>query len=142
MTTSEAGVNLIKKFEGLKLEAYKPVSTEKYWTIGYGHYGVGVLADMRITEAEASAFLKTDLRFAECCVNSLPYSFTQNQFDALVSFTFNCGKGNLINLTKNGQRTKTEIAEKIVLYNKAGGKVLKGLQRRREEEQKMFRGEV
>lgn len=137
MEISKAGLNLIKKYEGLRLEAYKPVSTEKYWTIGYGHYGADVREGMTITQAQADAYLKQDCASAVKAVNALKLNFTQNQFDALVSFTYNCGAGNLKTLCKN--RTIEEIGEKIVLYNKAGGKVLKGLVRRREEEQALYK---
>ena len=66
------------------------------------------------------------------------YHFNQNQFDALVSFTYNCGVGNLKNLTQNGKRTLAQISGKILLYNKAGGVVLRGLQRRRAAEKELF----
>lgn len=136
MKTGEAGINLIKKFEGLRLKAYKPVSAEKYFTIGYGHYGADVKADMVITEAYATSLLRQDLTKAENTVNSYNRSWTQNQFDALVSFTYNCGAGNLKRLITN--RTNVQIACAIVKYNKAGGKVLKGLVRRRKAEQELF----
>ena len=61
MKTSNKGINLIKSFEGLRLRAYKPVSTEKYYTIGYGHYGADVTANMVITETQAIEYLKKDL---------------------------------------------------------------------------------
>ena len=136
MNLSQKGLDIIKKYEGLRLTAYKPVSTEKYWTIGYGHYGADVKEGMTITEAQAETYLKADCASAVKAVNSLGKNFTQNQFDALVSFTYNCGAGNLKSLCKN--RTIEEIGEKIPLYNKAGGKVLKGLVRRRAEEQALY----
>lgn len=136
MKTSDAGINLIKSFEGLRLKAYKPVSTEKCYTIGYGHYGKDVTQDMTITQEYADALLRLDLGKFEYAVNSLNRNWTQNQFDALVSFTFNCGVVNLIRLVTN--RTNAQIAQKIILYNKAGGKVLKGLVRRRAAEQELF----
>ena len=136
MRTGEAGINLIKSFEGLRLEAYKPVPTEKYFTIGYGHYGADVTANMSITKDFAEALLRYDLYRFENAVNSYERNWTQNQFDALVSFTFNCGVANLKRLVTN--RTNAQIAQAIVKYNKAGGKVLKGLVRRREAEQQLF----
>lgn len=136
MKTGEAGINLIKSFEGLRLKAYKPVATEKYYTIGYGHYGADVKPDMVITADYAEALLRLDLDKSERAVNSYERNWNQNQFDALVSFTFNCGVANLKRLVTN--RTNAQIAEKIVLYNKAGGKVLKGLVRRRKAEQELF----
>ena len=136
MKTSDAGINLIKSFEGLRLKAYKPVSTEKYYTIGYGHYSADVKQDMTITQEYADALLRLDLDKFEHAVNSYERNWTQNQFDALVSFAFNCGVANLKRLVTN--RTNAQIAQKIVLYNKAGGKVLKGLVRRRKAEQELF----
>ena len=137
MNISEAGLDLIKRYEGLRLTAYKPVATEKYWTIGYGHYGPDVTQGMTITQAQADAFLKQDCQSAVNAVNALNLPLNQNQFDALVSFTYNCGAGNLKKLC-NG-RSVTEIGEKIILYDKAGGKVLKGLVRRRTEEQALYK---
>lgn len=137
MNVSENGLNLIRKYEGCRLTAYKPVSTEKYYTIGYGHYGADVKKGMTITQSQADAYLKADCAKAVKAVNALKKGFSQNQFDALVSFAYNCGTGNLNTLCKN--RTIEEIGEKIVLYNKAGGKVLAGLTKRRKEEQKLYR---
>lgn len=137
MNISQNGINLIKKYEGLRLNAYKPVATEKYWTIGYGHYGADVRQGMKITEAQAEEYLKKDCQASVKAVNSLKLNLNQNQFDALVSFTYNCGSGNLKSLCKG--RTVEEIGEKIVLYNKAGGKVLNGLVKRRKEEQALYK---
>lgn len=137
MELSKVGLNLIKKYEGLRLKAYKPVATEEHWTIGYGHYGADVREGMTITEAQAEDFLMKDCASAVKAVNALKLNFTQNQFDALVSFTYNCGAGNLRKLCKD--RTIAEIGEKIILYNKAGGKVLNGLVRRRKEEQALYK---
>lgn len=136
MKTGEAGINLIKFFEGLRLTAYKPVSTEKYYTIGYGHYGADVRQDMTITKDYADALLRLDLDKCERAVNSYERNWNQNQFDALVSFTFNCGVANLKRLVAN--RNNAQIANAITLYNKAGGKVLKGLVRRREAEKELY----
>lgn len=136
MKTSKAGIDLIKSFEGLRLKAYKPVATEKYYTIGYGHYGADVEKDMTITVERAEELLIQDLIRFERCVIALNRPFNQNQFDALVSFTYNCGAANLKRLVAN--RTDAQIACAIPKYNKAGGKVLKGLVRRREAEQKLF----
>jgi len=136
MRTSQVGIDLIKSFEGLRLKAYKPVSTEKYYTIGYGHYGADVKPDMVISSEYAEALLRQDLDKFERAVNSYERNWTQNQFDALVSFTFNCGVANLKRLVTN--RTNAQIAQAIVKYNKAGGKVLRGLVRRRKAEQALF----
>lgn len=136
MKTGEAGINLIKSFEGLRLKAYKPVSTEKFYTIGYGHYGADVKQGMTITPDYADALLRLDLDKCERAVNSYERNWNQNQFDALVSFTYNCGVVNLKRLVTN--RNNAEIAKAILLYNKAGGKVLKGLVRRREAEKELY----
>ena len=139
MITSENGINLIKSFEGkCMLVAYKPVPTEKYFTIGWGHYGPDVKAGMQITEKQAIEYLKQDLKKAENKVNSYDYDYNQNQFDALVSFTYNCGVGNFTKLTNSGKRTLKEICDALPNYNKGGGKVLKGLVRRRKAEQDLF----
>ena len=136
-----AGLELIKNFEGCRLKAYKPVPTEKYWTIGWGHYGPDVTEGMTITQKQADDFLVQDCAGSVAAVNNPKYCpatavLTQNQFDALVSFTFNCGAGNLKTLCAG--RTLEQIAEKILLYNKGSGKVLPGLVRRRKAEQELF----
>ena len=137
---SSKGYDLIKKWEGCRLKAYKPVSTERYWTIGWGHYGADVLEGMTITQEQADRMLEKDMERYEQYVNDICdyLKLNQNQFDALVSFTYNLGSGNLLEITKNKTRTTSEIADRIEFYNKAGGKVLVGLQRRRAEEKELF----
>lgn len=140
MKTSEQGINLIKKFEGLRLTAYKcPAGV---YTIGYGHTK-GVKRGMKITEEQATEYLKTDVQASEKSVErwDSKYHWSQNEFDALVSFTFNCGATNLKSLLKNGARNRTQIAATLPLYRKAGGKVLTGLERRRAAEKKLFLGD-
>ena len=137
MKTSQRGINLIKQFEGVSLTAYKcPAGV---YTIGYGHTR-GVQRGMKITEDEASAFLASDLRNSEKAVERYDsiYHWKQNEFDALVSFTFNCGATNLRALLRNGRRNRSQIAATLPLYRKAGGKVLKGLERRRAAEKALF----
>lgn len=136
MKTSQNGINLIKQFEGCRLTAYKPVATEKYYTIGYGHYGADVSPNMKITQAQADAYLVADLKRFEDSVNATRLILNQNQFDALVSFTYNCGAGNLKKLVAN--RTLAQIADALLAYNKGGGKVLAGLTRRRQAERALF----
>ncbi|OMF01243.1 hypothetical protein BK124_00775 [Paenibacillus amylolyticus] len=138
---SKVGIDLIKSFEGCKLTAYKPVPTEQYWTIGWGHYGPDVKQGQKITQAQADAMLVADLAKYEAYVNNPSYvpvteKLNQNQFDALTSFCYNCGAGNLKQLC-NG-RTLAQIAASITKYNKAGGSVLKGLVRRRQAELDLF----
>lgn len=138
MKISNTGIALIKEFEGLRLAAYWD-STGKVWTIGYGHTG-GVKKTDVITEEQAEEFLRKDLESAEKDVSKYSkYNFNQNEFDALVSFTFNCGGGNLAKLTDNGNRSKATIAEKLLLYTKSGGVELIGLVRRRKAEQALFK---
>lgn len=137
MRTSEAGINLIKQFEGCRLKAYKPVAAEKYYTIGWGHYGADVTANMTISQQQADEILVADLKKFEKAVTKTGLELNQNQFDALVSFTYNCGAGNLQKLVKN--RTHSQIADAMLLYNKGANKqVLSGLMRRRELERALF----
>lgn len=132
------GLNLIKSFEGCRLKAYKPVKTEKYYTIGYGHYGADVPAGLTISQYQAELLLLHDLARFCAAVNKYDhiYHWSQNEFDALVSFAFNIG--NIDQLTAKGTRTKAIIADKILAYNKSGKKVLPGLVRRRTAERALF----
>ena len=134
----QAGLALIKQYEGCRLAAYRCAAG--VWTIGYGHTA-GVHSGMTITQAQADAYLRQDIAKFEGYVNNPAYvpitaNLNQNQFDALVSFAFNLGAGNLRKLCKG--RTAAQIARTMPNYNKAAGKVLAGLKRRREAEQKLF----
>lgn len=135
MKTSQNGINLIKKFEGCRLKAYKCAAG--VWTIGYGHTN-GVKSTNVITEEQAEQYLIEDLERFEKKVDqyNYRYNWNQNEFDALVSFAFNIGS--IDKLTADGTRSKEVIAEKILLYNKAGGKVLAGLAERRKAERELF----
>ena len=133
MHISEKGLRLIKNFEGCRLTAYK--CSAGVWTIGWGHTA-GVKQGMTITQKQADDMLKTDLVVYENHVKSLKREFNQYEFDALVSFCYNCGIGSLKTLCKN--RTNAQIAEALLLYNKAGGRVLEGLNRRRKAERELF----
>lgn len=135
MKISSIGIELIKRYEGCYLEAYKcPAGV---WTIGYGHTK-NVRAGMKITKVEAEQMLVQDLATYEAKVEKYnkKYAWNQNEFDALVSFAFNIGSIN--QLTAFGTRTKDVIKDKMLLYTKANGKVLKGLVRRRKEECALF----
>lgn len=140
-TIGKNGLELIKCFEGCKLVAYKcPAGV---WTIGYGHTGLvdgkKIISGMCITDVKAEQLLKQDCqKFANYVDdrNLVPMPLNIYQRDALISFAFNCGQGNLKTLCAN--RTTEQIADKILLYNKAGGKVLPGLTRRREAERELF----
>lgn len=150
MEISEKGLNLIKSFEQLVLYTYDDLDTsvpkrivhEKMTikgtlTIGYGHTGKDVEIGMFIDKSEAERLLKNDLKIAEKAVNSaVKIPLNQNQYDALVSFTFNAGSENLKKLINN--RNCEQISKAILLYNKSKGKVCNGLVRRREAEQQLF----
>lgn len=138
MKASQKCIDYIKLNEGLCLKAYKCLPTEQYYTIGYGHYDKNIKKGDTITKEKAEELLKKDIVVFENNVNKYNkiYNFNQNQFDALVSFAFNVGS--VDGLTAKGTRTLKEISEKILLYNKSGGKVIRGLSIRREEEKKWF----
>lgn len=135
LKTGQAGINLLKEFEVCWLEAYKcPAGV---WTIGYGHTA-GVKQGDKITQAQADAYFVADLEKYEAKVNkyNATYHWNQNEFDALVSFAYNIGS--IDQLTANGTRTKEKIASSMLLYNKAGGRALAGLARRRQKENALF----
>ena len=140
MKINQAGLSLIKEFEGLRLTAYKdPVGI---WTIGWGHTGKVngkyIAKGLKITEKQAEKLLLGDIKRFENHVNVYhkKYKFNENEFSALVSFAYNIG--NIKRLTANGTRSKSVIANKIPLYCKAGGKKLNGLVRRRNKERTLF----
>lgn len=136
MKTSQTGIDLIKKFEGCRLKAYKCAAD--VWTIGYGHTK-GVEPYEIITLAEAERLLKEDLEKYERNVEKyhFKYGWNQNEFDALVSFAFNLGS--IDKLTAGGTRSRATIAEKMLTYNKiSSGKVLAGLTKRRQAERELF----
>lgn len=135
---SQNGLNLIMQFEGCRLTAYRCAAG--VWTIGYGHTA-GAKQGQTVTQAQAEEYLRQDCRKFENYVNNKAYvpvteQLNQNQFDALVSFTYNCGQGNLKTLCAG--RSTAQIAAAIPKYNKAAGKVLAGLVQRRAAEQALF----
>lgn len=144
MKTGEKGLALIKEAEGLRLKAYKAVPSEKYYTIGYGHYGADVVAGMEISESRAVALLKQDLRVAETYLNSLCINFSQNQFDSLASWIYNLGVGSFSKSTLRkkivAKADDEAITDEIVKWVNAGGKPLLGLKRRRVKEANLFLG--
>lgn len=131
--TGQNGIELIKYFESCKLTAY--LCPAGKWTIGWGHTK-GVREGQTITQKQADSLLKSDLETAEYYVNKLNLNLNQNQFDALVSFCYNAGPGNLSKLVRN--RTLRQIADAMLLYNKGGGIVLNGLIKRRNKERNLF----
>src|SRR5882672_5891147 len=120
-TTNQAGLQLIESFEGLRLNSYQ--DSVGVWTIGYGHTQ-GVKQGQTITQPQAQAFLQQDLGVAEAAVNGHGLTLTDNQFAALVSFTFNLGAGNLNKLLSQGLPA---APDRILLFDHAGGKALPGL---------------
>lgn len=143
MKTSQAGVDLIKSFEGLRRAAYLP-TPQDVPTIGYGHTGADVRLGDRITEAEAEALLRRDLVEAEATVNRVvTRQIKQHQFDALVSLVFNIGSGDfrsstLLRLLNAGDFKGA--GEQFLRWDKQKGKALAGLTRRRASEKTMFDG--
>lgn len=140
MNVSEKGIDLIKEFEGCKLQAYK--CPANVWTIGYGHTGAEVHEGLKITQQEADRLLKNDLIIHCNNVEKLVVvPINQNQFDALVSFEYNIGynafkTSTLLKLLN--QKKYKEAAEQFARWKYAGGKVLAGLVRRREKEKALF----
>lgn len=142
MKISQKGLNLIKSFEGLELKSYK--DSVGVLTIGYGSTGSHVKSGMVITKEQAEELLKEDVSRFEKGVNGLvKVPLTQNQFDALVSFSFNLGLANLKSSTllrKLNTSDYSGAAKEFLRWNRAGNKVLAGLTRRRQAEKDMFEG--
>lgn len=141
MTISQKGIDLIKGFEGYKLFAYR--DSVGVPTIGYGHVK-DVKMGMSITQKQAEEFLKSDIKPIERILNGMGINYTQNQFDALVSWIFNLGEGNFKKSTmyKNivARKSDIEITDQMVKWHNAGSKPLTGLKRRRVAEANMFLG--
>lgn len=157
MKISSHAIALIQNFEGLRTTAYKPVSSESGWTIGYGHHGPDVKKNSICTEIEAEHLLKSDLEKIErqviAALNADEIEVTQGMFDALCSLLFNLsGKqtkdGRWLSpmqvLTSYKLWSKMKAGDKygasleFLDINKAGGVVLQGLTKRRQAEQKLF----
>ena len=140
MNISQKGIDFIKKWEGGPWLTAKRFGTEKYLSIGYGHYGPDVKMGMKITKSQAEDLLRKDIAGAVKHVNNINdkyhYNFNQNELDSLTSFAYNIGSIN--QLTANGTRSKSVIADKMLLYNKSCGKVLPGLTNRRKAERELF----
>jgi GH24 family phage-related lysozyme (muramidase) len=145
MKTGERGLKLIKEFEGCKLKAYQcPAGV---WTIGIGstHYGDGTPVTKNRTlpnEGAAMALLAATIGQYEKAVNATGVELTQNEYDALVCLCYNIGAGNffkstLVKMLKAGD-DKAEIAKQFLRWDKAGGKPLAGLTRRRNAEAELF----
>ena len=157
MKISSHAIALIQNFEGLRTTAYKPVSSESGWTIGYGHHGPDVKKNSICTEIEAEHLLKSDLEKIErqviAALNADEIEVTQGMFDALCSLLFNLsGKKTkdgrwlspiqvltgykLWSKMKKGDKYGASL--EFLDINKAGGVEVKGLTRRRKAEAKLF----
>ena len=143
MRTSQEGIELIKKFEGCELSPY--VCSGGVLTIGYGHTGSDVAEGQEITQECAEQLLKEDLEKFESYVKDMvDPELKQCQFDALVAWTYNLGPTNLSTSTLLKRLNTNEFDDvpyQMKRWNKAGGKVLDGLVRRREAESLLFKGE-
>tara|TARA_R100000988_G_scaffold72453_1_gene37627 strand:- start:2165 stop:2608 length:444 start_codon:yes stop_codon:yes gene_type:complete len=141
MNISEEGLSLIKKFEGCELKAYRCAAN--VLTIGYGSTK-GVTEDMEITQEEAETLLQEEMHEYEGYINDMvKVPLEQHQFDAMVSWVFNLGSGNLSSSTLLrvlNEGKYEEVPEQIQRWNKAAGKVLHGLVRRRTAESLLFEG--
>ena len=142
MYMSENGKNMLKNFEGLKLNAYR--CSSGIWTIGYGHTGCDVKQGDSITNQKADSLFDSDIKFFENAVNSMvTVKLTQNQFDALVSFCFNVGVstkgfgGSTMRILLNKGEYKL-AAEQFNRWIYSNGKVSKGLRIRRLKERDLF----
>ena len=141
MTISQEGIDLIKEFEGCRLEAYKcPAGV---WTIGYGTTK-GVKQGMKITQAKAEKLLMEEIGAVEASLNKVRVNFIQREFDALCSWVYNLGSGNFNRSTMRqyivGDRKDEEITDQLVRWVNSGNTSLTGLKRRRIAEANMFLG--
>jgi len=141
MKISQEGLSLIKKFEGCEYNAYKCAAG--VWTIGYGHTA-GVKEGDLVCQREADELLEKDVEiFEQEVLKAITVPIHQHQFDALVSWTFNLGGANLnastmLKVLNTG--AYEDVPHQIKRWNKAGGKVLEGLTRRRLAESLLFEG--
>lgn len=158
MQMSEHGLELLKQWEGFELKVYK--DSAGLPTIGVGHLitkseqasgniliaGVPVPYAGGLTDQQALDLLSQDVQPAEQAVNNgVKVALAQNQFDALVSFTFNVGVGSFNGSTLLkvlNQGNYTQVPDQLRRWNKAGGKVVQGLVNRRENEVKLWNGQI
>lgn len=139
MKTSQAGIDLIKEFEGCKLKPYKDVVG--LLTVGYGHR-IAEADNRDYTQEEVDEFLRSDLeRFERGVLTYITVPLTQGQFDSLVCFSYNLGLGTLQRSTLRQKILRGDgegAAKEILRFDKAGGAVVKGLTNRRIAEYRMF----
>ena len=140
MHYSDVGVQLTEGFESLRLTAYQDV--KGVWTIGYGHVGPEAYPGNVIDEPTAIMLLKHDVARAECGVNQgCKVPVTQNEFDALVDFTFNVGVTAFLNSTllkKLNALDNAGAATEFQAWVYSGGNMINGLKRRRDAEARLF----
>lgn len=144
MKVNQAGLDLIKRYEGWRANAYR--DAVGIWTIGYGHTSMAghpkVTAGLKITQAEGDAILARDVeKFATGVARLIKVPLKDNQFSALVSFAFNVGLGAFEGssvLKYVNHSNFAGVPGRLKLWNKAGGKTLPGLVKRRAAEGKMF----
>ncbi|HVW78097.1 MAG TPA: lysozyme [Alloacidobacterium sp.] len=139
-TYSRDGLALTEQFEGCRLIAYQ--DQVGVWTIGYGHTGTGVVAGLTITQDQAEALLASDIAAAAAYVNQVvTIALVQEEFDALVDFVFNLGRGAFAGSTLLRDLNAgnfTTAAAQFDLWDHAGGQVVAGLLRRRQAETALF----
>ena len=138
MEISEDGIALIKHFESCRLRAYR--DSVGVWTIGWGHTKE-VKEGMEVTQKDADAMFLHEIQEYEGYINNLEIDFKQYEFDALVSWVYNLGPANLISSTMLKRLRAEEfwdVPHQMRRWNRAGGKVLRGLTRRRLAESLMF----
>lgn len=139
----DAAAEFIKVWEGLRLKAYKPVASERYWTAGYGHYSPDIKEGEEIDEITAFLWLDADIKHVQtrlAAMLSEPVTLTQST--ALISFAFNVGLGAFQRSTLRKEINKGHMANASYEFRKwvnSGGKRLDGLVRRREAEMRLFR---
>lgn len=143
MNCSNKGLAFIMEFEGVKLKAYPdPATGGDPWTVGVGHTGPEVVQGLEITEVQALDYLRADIETAEKCINQcVTDTLTQDQFDALCSFVFNLGCGNFRKSTllkKINEGDDVGASLEFSKWDKASGKVMAGLTRRRAAEAELF----
>ena len=139
METSKNGIDLIKKFEGCRLQAYKP-TPDDVWTIGYGHTK-NVKQGDNITQLQAETLLMSDLQIFEKEINKLNLNLTQNQFDAIICFVFNVGvakfkKSTMLKFLEAGHYPLAAGQFDRWVYQ--GKQKLSGLVKRRKAEKELF----
>lgn len=147
MKPSAAAYDIIKQWESLRLRAYKPIPTEKHYTIGYGHCSPEIKRSQIISQAQAEQFLIDDVNKFSVQLSDYCPALHQHEYDALCSLIYNIGwyafrysmTGHIASYCHRS-RTPEEVARRIILWVKSSDTVLLGLQRRRIFEANYFLG--